>query len=85
MEFALNNGKYLKTLKYLSNNIIQLEYLYEYRNKIFDSKINAKYEKLDSGFYKDAYQIIQDFIKYQKEKERKFISLQKTFWENFYL
>ena len=85
VEYALNKGKYLKTLKYLSNNIIQLEYLYEYRDTIFNSKINVKYEKLDSEFYKDVYQIIQDFIKYQKEKGRKFISLQKSFWENYYL
>ena len=85
VEYALNKGKYLKTLKYLSNNIIQLEYLYEYRSKIFDLKINVKYEKLDSYFYKDVYQIIQDFIKYQKEKGRKFISFPKSFWENYYL
>ena len=39
---------------------------------------------MDEDSYKDAYQLVQDLIKYQKEKGRKFISFPKTFWENYF-
>ena len=53
-------------------------------NTVFNrSKIIVKFEKLDSEFCEAAFQKIQDLINYQKEKGRKFISFQKSFWENY--
>ena len=81
---SINEGKYLRTLNYLSHKIIQLNLLKEYINNIFKSENNIQFEKLDSDSYKDAYQIVQDLINYQKEKGKKFISFPKTFWENYF-
>ena len=80
--YSINKEKYISTLNYLSHNIIQLNLLKEHIDKI--CKYNIIYKKLDKDSYKDAYQLVQDLINYQKEKGRKFISFPKTFWENYF-
>ena len=82
--YSINEGKYLRTLNYLSYNIIQLNLLKENIDKIFESKNNVRYEKLNENSYKDAYHLVEDLIKYQNNKGRKFIFFPKTFWENYF-
>ena len=82
--YSIKEGKYLRTLNYLSHDIIQLNLLKDNIDKIFESKKNVSFEKLNENSYKDAYQLVEDIIKYQNNKGRKFISFPKTFWENYF-
>ena len=93
MEYSLQNGKYLKSLKYRSGDIIQLKFLYENREKIIlndeniitfiqDKSNNKKKNKLNG--YSNAYELVLNLINYQKIKKKKFVFFTKTFWNNCY-
>ena len=79
VEFSIGRGEYLKSLDYRSNDLIQLKILNDNRDKIFDSKDigKVKFSKLNE--YDGAYEVIQDLIKYEKEKNKKLIYFPKTF------
>ena len=68
-------GKYLESLDYRSDDIIQLEILYKKREAIFNSDKIIKLNEHDG-----AHEIIQKIIKYEKSKQKKFISFKRTFF-----
>ena len=84
VEFSIGRGEYLKSLDYRSNDLIQLKILNDNRDKIFGCEDigKVKFSKLNE--YDGAYEVIQDLIKYEKEKNKKLIYFPKTFWENYY-
>ena len=82
VEFSLQ-GNYLESLNYKSNDIIQLELLFENKEKIYDSKYEVKFNKLND--YSTAYELIEKIIKYEKEKGKKFVLFQKVFWDQYYI
>ena len=82
VEFSLP-GNYLESLNYRSNDIIQLELLFENKEKIYDSKNEVKFNKLND--YSTAYELIEKIIKYEKEKGRKFVLFPKVFWDQYYI
>ena len=65
--YSLNHRKYLKSLNYRSNDIIQLKFLYENRDIIFKNIKKIEFIKLNS--YDEAYELIEKIIKFQKEKQ----------------
>ena len=81
VEYAIENDKYLKTTDYRKNDIIQLKILNEIRNKIINSDIKITFNKFND--YINAYEIVQDLIKYENKKRKKFVFFPKSFWENF--
>ena len=82
IEFSLENGnKYVESLNYRSNDIIQLELLYEKRDKIFDSGNIVKFTKLND--YSRAYELIKKIIEYEKKKGKKFVLFLKDFWNKY--
>ena len=83
VDYSIKNGKYLESLDYLYGDRIQLEILNEKKEDIFKTGTIVNFFKLDS--YDDAYNVIQDLIEYEKEKNKKFILFKKDFWENYYL
>ena len=84
VDYSLKNKKYLESLDYRSGDIIQLKILYEKREAIFNTnKIIDKILKLNE--YNGAHEIIQKIIKYEKNKQKKFISFKRTFWENYFI
>ena len=84
VEYSIKKGKYTRTFNYLKHKIIQLNLLKEYADEIFNLKNDVQFEKLEDDSYKDAQQVVQDLIQFQKVKGRKFISFPKTFWENYF-
>lgn len=84
MDYSLKNKKYLESLDYRSGDIIQLKILYAKREAIFNTnKIIDKILKLNE--YDRAHEIIQKIIKYEKNKQKKFVSFKRTFWENYFI
>ena len=83
VDYSLKKRKYLETFDYRSCDIIQLKLIYEKRDIVFNSyKIN-KIMKLDD--YNEAFELIQNIIKYEKNKQKKFIFFKKNFWESYYI
>ena len=76
-------GKYLESLNYRSNDIIQLELLYENKEKVYDSKNEVKFNKLND--YSSAYELIEKIVKYEKDKGKKFVFFPKDFWDKYYI
>ena len=84
VDYSLKNKKYLESLDYRSGDIIQLKILYAKREAIFNTnKIIDKILKLNE--YDGAHEIIQKIIKYEKNKQKKFVSFKRTFWENYFI
>ncbi len=82
VDYSLQKGKYVQSLKYRSNDVMQLNILYEKREEIFNS-YKVTFNKLN--VYSDnAFNVIQKIIDYQNEKKRKFVFFEKSFWENYY-
>ena len=82
VEYSLNNNnKYKYTLDYRSNDLIQLKILLNKINKIFDLGNKVEFSKLND--YSNSYELIENIIKYEKEKRTKFIVFPKSFWEKF--
>ena len=85
VEYALESGEYLKSLDYRKNDIIQLKLINENKEKIFNLNDITKilFEKLND--YDGVYELIKDIIKYEKDKGKKLIYFQKSFWENYFI
>lgn len=84
VDYSFKEKKYLESLDYRSDDIIQLNILYEKRETIFKSyKMIDKIIKLNE--YGEAHEIIQKIITYEKSKHKKFISFKRLFWENYYI
>ena len=84
VDYSLKNKKYLESLDYKNGDIIQLKILYEKKEVIFNSqKIIDKIIRLNE--YDKAHEIIQKIIKFQKIKQKKFVSFKKQFWENYFI
>ena len=82
VDYSISKGLYSKSLKYLSNNITQLNLLFSNIDKIFNTRQKIVYEKLND--YKGADKIIKDLIEYQEKKKSQFIYFPTTFWKNYY-
>ena len=81
VDYSLEVGKYMESLDYKNNDFIQLQLIYENKDKISRS-YTIKYEKLND--YRSAYELIEKLINYQKEKGKKFLYFPKNFWEQYY-
>ena len=81
VEYAIENDKYLESTDYRKNDIIQLKILNEKRDNIINSDNKIIFNKFND--YTDAYELVQDLIKYEKEKRKKFVYFPKSFWENY--
>ena len=81
VEYAIENDKYLESTDYRKNDIIQLKILNENREKIINTYDKIVFNKFND--YTNAYELVQDLIKYEKEKRKKFIFFPKSFWENY--
>ena len=79
--YSLEKRKYLESLKYREFDIIQLKLLYSHREKIY--KFGIKIIFLKSNDYDEAFKVIEELIKYEKEKGKKFIFFPKEFWEKY--
>ena len=83
VDYSLQIGKYAQSLKYRSNDVMQLNILFEKREEILNS-YKVTFNKLN--VYSDnAFNVIQKIIDFQNEKKNKFVFFQKSFWENYYI
>ena len=82
VSYSISKGQYKKSLEYRNKDIIQIEILYDEREKIFDKVDTIIFHKLNDYF--KAYDLIKDLIEFEKEKKRKFVSFPKDFWEGYY-
>ena len=83
VDYSLKKRKYLETFDYRSCDIIQLKLLYDKRDTVFNSYKIDKIMKLDD--YNESFELIQNIIKYEKNKQKKFIFFKKNFWDSYYI
>lgn len=80
--YSLNKGKYLNTLNYLRNDIIQFKIILDLKEEIFRDTKYVSFDNLNS--FDEANETIQELIKYEKEKGKRLVILPKEFWESYY-
>ena len=84
VDYSLKTRKYQESFDYRAYDIIQLKLLYEKRETVLNSyRIIDNITKLND--YEEAFDLIQNIIKYEKKKRTKFISFKKNFWESYYI